>query len=311
MTNPFAVFSDFPYTPVVGLALAASCSIISVFIVLRKMAMLSEAIAHSSILGMALALLLGHLFPIIVDPHAGSTLQQVVIGFFCVLAALTVSHFTQGHHVSEDSAIGIVLVSTVALGIFLLDLNRRLPLVPGSPRPASLESILFGDILAVGPAEMWVALTVLGLVIVVTGAYYNEFVYTTLDPQMARINGVNTAFINVLQLCLISLVIDIGMRMVGGFMITAITILPGATAAMLSRKFNNVMLASFIIGVAGIGAGLTLAANEPLNRFTSGPILVLTLFVIFLVVWTLKRFFKPRVEALPAEATAEAAEAAA
>jgi zinc transport system permease protein len=294
--NPFAAFSDFPHTPIVGLALAASCSIISVFIVLRKMAMLSEAIAHSSILGMALALLLGHLFPIIVDPDTGPVLQQIIIGVFCVLTALTVNHFTKGQHVSEDSAIGIVLVSTVALGIFLLDLNRQLPRIKGAPAPASIESILFGDILAVGPAETWIALAVLAVVILTTAAFYNEFVYTTLDPEMARINGVNTAFINVLQLCLISLVIDIGMRMVGGFMITAITILPGATAAMLSKKFNNVLLASLIIGVSGIGAGITLAANRPFSSFTSGPILVLTLFLIFITVWLTRRLFKPKVQ---------------
>jgi ABC-type Mn2+/Zn2+ transport system permease subunit len=306
MHNPFAVFTDFPYTPIVGLALAASCSIVSVFIVLRKMAMLSEAISHSSILGMAIALLLGHMFPAILSPGSGSLLQQLIIGLFCVLTALTINYLTHGSHVSEDSAIGIVLVATVALGVFLLDVNRNLPHIPGTPSPASLDSILFGDILAVGWAEMWVALSVLALVVVVTAIFYNDFVYLTLDPQMARINGVNTAFINILQLCLISLVIDIGMRMVGGFMITAITILPGATAAMLSKKFNNVFLISLIIGVTGIGIGLTLAANDPLNRFTSGPILVLTLFAIFLVVWTLKRFFKPRVQALPAETTTTA-----
>jgi manganese transport system permease protein len=298
MTNPFSVFSDFPYTPIVGLALAAACSIISVFIVLRKMAMISEAIAHSGICGIAVALLLGHLFPLFLDPTWGPALQQTVIGVFCVFTALLIAYFTRGKHVSEDSAIGICLVATVALGVLLLSVNARFHR-PGEPTPASIESILFGDILAVSRTEMWIALAALAVVFFVVAAFYNEFVYTTLDEEMARINGVNTTLINILQLCLVSLVIDIGMRMVGGLMITALTILPGATANMLSRKFHHVLIYSFIIGTLGIGAGITLAANKPFSRFISGPILVLTLFLIFLVVWLIRRFLKPKVTHSP------------
>ena len=96
------------------------------------------------------------------------------------------------------------------------------------------------------------------------------------------------------------IIIDIGMRMVGGFMITAITILPGATAAMLSKKFNHVMLLSLVIGVVGIGIGIVLAVNRPFSSFTSVPILVLVLFAIFIVTWLVRRLFKPKPAELPA-----------
>ena len=121
---------------------------------------------------------------------------------------------------------------------------------------------------------------------------------------MARINGVNTGLINLLQLAMISLVIVVGVRMVGGLMITAMTVLPGATACMISRKFNTVLVASLLIGILGIAAALLLAVNPPLNGYTSGPILVLTLFIIFAVVWAAKQLFKPKPDS-PAEAPSE------
>ena len=126
-------------------------------------------------------------------------------------------------------------------------------------------------------------------------ALYYQFLYTTLDEEMARINGVNTKLINTLLLAIISLVIVVGVRMVGGLMITALTVLPGATACMLSRKFAGVLIASLLIGTLGTFTAVCLAIVPPMSSYDPGPIGVLTLFAIFTIVWTIRRFFKPKV----------------
>ena len=284
---------SFHKTIIVGLALAATCSLLSVFVVLRRMAMISEAVAHSGIGGIAVALLIGYFYP----ATDGSLMQQLITGAFCLFTALAIGYVTKTRKVTEDSAIGILLVATMAAGVLLLSIRSHFPVPKGQTRPASIESVLFGQLASVTRADMWVALIAMVIVFGLVLALYNEFLYTTLDEQMARISGVNTRLINTLQLAMISLVIVVGVRMVGALMITAMTILPGATACMISRKFNSVLIASLLVGVIGIGVALVLAVNPPLNDYTSGPVLVLTLFAIFVAVWVWKLLFKKRVPA--------------
>ncbi|MCL2648666.1 MAG: metal ABC transporter permease [Phycisphaerales bacterium] len=287
----------FRHTIIVGLALAAACSLISVFIVLRKMSLISDAIAHSGIGGIALTILAAGYLPTLFAPGSGlgPALNQIIIGTFCLATALLIGYFTKGKHVSEDSAIGIFLVASMALGILLISANNHIWRFKNPFQNTDFEKILFGDLITVSITEVYIALAALAAVAILIALFYNELVYTTLDEDMARINGVNITFINILQIFLNSLVIVVGVKMIGAMMITALTILPGATANMLSRKFNGVLLASFLTGFLGIAAGLFLAITPPLNNVSSGPVLVLTLFVIFLATWLFRRFTKPKI----------------
>src|ERR1035437_3355235 len=83
----------------VGLALATTCSLLSVFVVLRKMSMIAESIAHAGIGGIAIALLLGYYIPLFNHP----LMMQLVTGVFCLATALLIGFVTKGRHVSEDS----------------------------------------------------------------------------------------------------------------------------------------------------------------------------------------------------------------
>ncbi len=120
---------------------------------------------------------------------------------------------------------------------------------------------------------------------VIVGFLYWQFLYTTLDEEMARVNGVNTRLINLLLMTMISLVIVINVRMVGFLMITAMTIIPGATANMISRRFNGVLISSILIGTVGTSAAARLASANPSpfdeTAFPTGPVVVhLLLFAI-------------------------------
>jgi zinc transport system permease protein len=122
---------------------------------------------------------------------------------------------------------------------------------------------------------------------------------------MARVNGVRTGLVNFLLLVMVSVVITVSARMVGTMMINALMIIPGATARMLSRRFHGVLAASLIIGVVGVTTSLIFAilmAMVPaLGAVPTGPILVLTQFIIFLIIWITRRLFKskPKTEYFP------------
>lgn len=278
----------YKYVFVAGPAVALMCSVLSVYIVLRRMAMISEGVSHSGFGGIATALLLGYYFSF----FDGHVMEEIITAIFCLGTALLIAYITRAKKVTEDSAIGIFLVSALALGNLLLSVRRNLPSGKNN-MPLSMESLLFGNIGYVTSTDMWVSLICAFVICAFVMLFYYELLYTTLDEEMARVNGVRARLIHAILLALISVTIVVSVRMVGFLMITALTIIPGATATMLSRKFGGVMFYSILVGVGGVTAALLLAVMDPFAKYPSGPILVLTLFVIFACVWVYRHIIRP------------------
>jgi ABC-type Mn2+/Zn2+ transport system permease subunit len=284
------------YPLIVAPVMAAACSLLSVFVVLRRMAMISEAVAHASLGGLALSLLLGYGWGF-ADSYWG---QEIITGVFCITTGLLIGLFSRGREVTVDSAIGIFLVASVALGVLMLFIRRGLP--GPNKMPLEPEAVLFGSINSVGAADAWLICIVAALVFAVVLRMLPSFIYTTMDEEMARVNGVKTWLVHLLLLVMVSCVIAVAARMVGTLMINAMIILPGATARLVSRRFGGVMVASLLAGVLGVTAALfaSIAVAAAKVRFISsaptGPILVLTLFLIFLATWSIRhaRLFMQR-----------------
>lgn len=276
---------------IVGPLMAGVCALLSVFIVLRRMAMISEAIAHAGLGGLSLSLLLGYWwsFP---NTYWG---QELITGAFCIATALLIGLFSRGKEVSEDSSIGIFLVASVSVGIVMLFIRRSMPGV--NPMPLDPEAVLFGSINSVGAVDAWTMGVVTAGVFAIVLLALPSFIYTTMDEEMARVSGVKTWLVNLLLLVMVSIVITVAARMVGTLMINALMILPGATARLLSRRFNRVLAWSMVIGVCGVTAsllgtiGMAMVAQDVpwLSHVPTGPVLVLALFAIFLVTWGVSR----------------------
>ena len=282
------------YMLVVGMAIAATCSLLSTYVVLRKMALISEGVSHAGFGGIAIALLVGYYVPMLANEVA----IRFITGLFCLGTALLIGYFARSRRVHEDSAIGILLVASVALGNVLLHYYARLPHDVKSPPRTNVESLLFGDFTAVGFTDVVSSVATAAICFLIVGILYWQFLYTTLDEEMARVNGVNTRLINLLLMTMISLVIVINVHMVGFLMITAMTIIPGATASMISRRFSRVLLVSVGLGIIGTVLPLLLVSNTELRDYPSGPFIVLGLFAIFTLTWIFRQFYKPRPQAL-------------
>jgi zinc transport system permease protein len=274
---------------IAGPIIGGTCAVLSVYVVLRRMALIAEGISHAGFGGIAIAVLVGYYIPAIDNPAA----RQVITGLFCLGTALLMGYVTRKKRVSEDSAIGIFLVASIALGDMLLAVRANLPF-NGRPVPVDVESLLFGSFGSINMNDTLIAAGAMLVVFAIIASLYHQFLYTTLDEEMARINGVNTRLINTLLLLMISLVIVVCAQMVGFLMITALTIIPGATANMLSRRFGGVMLASILIGSLGTFGAVCISAFTPASHFDPGPVVVLTLFACFALVWTVRTFFRPK-----------------
>lgn len=276
------------YSLIIGVAIAATCSLISTFVVLRKMALISEGVSHAGFGGMAVALLVGYYIPALSNELA----VRVVTGLFCLGTALLIGYFARSRRVHEDSAIGILLVASVALGNVLLHFYASLP--HDRPVRTDVERLLFGDFASVNFTDTVVSVCTAAVCFFIVGLLYWQFLYTTLDEEMARVNGVNTRLINLLLMTMISLVIVVNVRMVGFLMITAMTIIPGATANMISRRFSGVLALSVAVGIVGTVGAVVLVGNTALEDYPSGPFIVLALFGMFTATWIVRHFYKPR-----------------
>ncbi len=280
---------------IAGPLIGATCGLLSVYVVLRRMALISEGISHAGFGGFSLAILVGYY----ISAMDNILSYEIVAGIFCLCTALAIGYVTRKKRVTEDSAIGIFLVATVAFGMVLLQFRHSLPSNGTLASAQTVENLLFGGFASVVFSDVAILAVTLLTVATIIGMLYHQFLYTTLDEEMARINGVNTRLINFLLLTMISLVIVLSIRMVGSLMITALMVIPGATANMLSRRFGYVLLLSILIEPLVARQRCALVLVPPFDTYDPGPDVVLLLFLIFAVVWAIRHFRPKRLSPMP------------
>ncbi|HNS73632.1 MAG TPA: metal ABC transporter permease, partial [bacterium] len=235
------------------------CAIIGVYVVLRGMAFIGAGIAHASFGGVALGITLG------VNPLLTTIL-------FCLATAWSIAFLSEGRKVSEDSAVGIFFASSMAFGVLLIGLMKGYQ--------ADLFGYLFGNILAVSPADLWSSLAIGALVILLVWFFFKEFLLFTFDPEMARVTGLPVKALNLLMMSMIAVTIVISIKSVGIVLVSALIVTPAASAYLLSDDFKKMMLLSIILGVGSTWTGLLLSVWLNL---ASGATIVMVATVIFFI----------------------------
>lgn len=256
-----------------GMIISLVCSYLSVYVVLRRMAFIGQGISHSALGGFALGVL-------IFGGGAAAALQvDGVALIFCLFVALLIALTSAHAKISEDSAIGIFFVASMALGALFFKLT------PGYN--ADVYSYLFGSVLAISTPQV-MAIAVLGvLVIIPLLVFHKELFYFTFDEDMAQVSGVPVMMLHLLLLALMSITIIISARIIGVLLVSAFLILPGATAQLLTSRFRNMIWVSLAIGFATTAAGI-LVSNG--TDWPTGSIIVLTQFVFFLMVFAVRKW---------------------
>ena len=219
---------------------------------------------------------------------AHATAVYAVAVLFCMGMALCIGYVTREHAHKEafgdDSAIGIFLVASLAWGFVALAIYNQHH--PGA-HAEMWENYLLGTISYVSTDTMLASVALSAAVVFAVASLFKEILYYSFDPLMAQVSGVRVAVLHYVLMLLIAMTIVVGMRIAGSLLVTALLVLPGATALMLSRRLQVVMTVSVIVGLIGSLGGLVV--NHAVWPFLpSGPAIVLVLFAEFGVayVWT-------------------------
>lgn len=235
------------------------CSIIGVFVLLRGLIFLGQAIAHSAFAGAALAILLG------IDPIL------TIIGF-SVVSAVGIGYVNQKKLMNSEVIIGIVFAFFMALAILFIGLHGEYS--------SDINSILFGNILLVDLADMLLLIVFSFVILLIVFAIKKELYFMTFNSQQAQVSGVPVKFLSYLFLIAVSLTISVSLKAIGAILVFAMIVTPAAAAYQWTFKINTMIILSAIFGVFSAVFGLFFSYILDLPSGSTIVILITLIFVI-------------------------------
>ncbi|AMQ08473.1 MULTISPECIES: metal ABC transporter permease [Sporosarcina] len=230
--------------------------VIGCFIILRGMALMGDAISHAVLPGVAISFMLGINFFI----------GAVITG---ILTAIGIGFINQNSRVKNDSAIGIMFTAAFAAGIILITFMKS---------STDLYHILFGNVLAVRPSDMWMTLIVGIFVLLSVFIFYKELLVSSFDPIMAQAYGLPTKMIHYFLMVLLTLVTVASLQTVGIILVVAMLITPASTAYLLTDRLSVMIVISAACGTISAIIGLYLSFTYNL---ASGATIVLVATALF------------------------------
>ena len=265
--------------------MAIACAVLSVFVVARRWAFIGEGISHSGFGGAGTAWALMILFPALDTPERQWVPYAGVIAF-SFLTALLIAYLSRSRKVGSDTAIGIFMVASLAWGFVAQQLYRQ----QRGRMPSGWETFLFGQMNDLSPQFAVAAALVCAGVVLTVALLSKEIVYYCFDPAMAEASGVQSGFIHYLLMLLVALTIVLGVRVAGNVLVTALLVLPGATALLLTRRLRSTVIGATLVGLIGALGGVVATARWPFLQ--TGPAMVLVLFAEFLLAYLCSKLFK-------------------
>lgn len=256
LVDPFQ-YSFMVRALVVSVLVGIMCPVVGVYVVVRGLGFMGDALAHSVLPGMVAAILAGFSIFYGAVPAALAT-------------ALLIGYLIRRTGIWEDTSIGIVFAGLFALGVIMATAF-------GGVR-VNLEDILLGSVLGVSTTDMYVTLGLAAVVMALVVGFHKELVFSTFDPSGATVLGIPTGRLEYLLLGMLSVVVVISLTAVGVILVIAMLITPAATALLLGRNFPRSMAVAVLFGVASaiVGWYLSWHLNLP-----SGPLMALTAIGFF------------------------------
>ena len=234
-----------------GLLVSIACGIIGTFVVVKRIVFLSGGISHTAYGGIGIGYYLG------INPIIGAIV-------FSLAAAFGIAWVRQNASQREDTLIGVMWATGMAIGIMFIDKT------PGYA--PNLMTYLFGNILAVPTSDLILMAVLNILIISVTILLFKELKAFTFDEEYSAISGVPVTVLNIILFCMIALTVVILIRAVGIILVIALLAIPPATIVQFRFSLKKTMIFSMIIGAAFITFGLLISAAYDL---TSGATIII------------------------------------
>lgn len=252
-----------------ALMLAPLCALLGVFVTARKMAFFSDTVAHASLAGTAVAFLVG-----LSEPTPGMLAVSLAV-------AAAIIWLRERSGLYNDTIMALLLTGSVAVGTVILSRLRGFR--------GELHRVLFGDILAVGPIELWLAGGLLALVVIGCARFLSPLSLITANEDLAHVTGIPVRWFNYGFVLVLTLTVTVTIRLVGILLVGALLVIPPAAARMVSRTLRQEIWISVGCGLlSGLGGvSVSYAADIP-----CGPSIVLVsigLFSLALAAGSLRR----------------------
>ncbi len=241
---------------IVGLLISICASLIGVSLVLRKNSMIGDGLSHVGFGAIALATIIG------ISPLEFAIPIVIVVSFLI----LRINDNTKIH---GDAKIAILSASSLALGTFLISIKGV---------NIDINNYLFGSILSINNNDVIISIILSVIVILLYIFSYNKIFAITFDEKFAKSIGIKTDLYNMLFAGLCSVVVVLGMRLIGSLLISSLIIFPTLSSMLLCKKFKNVVLVSVIISIISFIVGLIISY---LYSAPTGATIVLVNLVIF------------------------------
>ncbi len=242
---------------IAGIAVGLICSFMGTFLVLRRYSLFGDGIAHVAFGGISVGLFLG-VFPLwtafIVSIFGGLGLQKL----------------RQSTKISGDSAVAVVLVSGLAVGVILVSSSGGFSV--------DLFSFLFGSILLISQEDTIMILALSAGIIATLTIMQKQFLHLTFNEEQAKLSGMRTTLLNYAFVVLASITVVTSMRLVGILLISALIVIPNITAMMFGKGFKKTVLISMSISVISVVSGILL--SYALNVAPSGTIVVIAVGIL-------------------------------
>lgn len=242
------------------------CAVMGTYVVLRGMAFLGDALAHTILPGVAVAYLL-----------RGNLLVGAIIA--ALVIALSIGFFSKQGTIKEDTAIGILFAAALALGVALISSIQTYAV--------DLSHILFGNVLGVSALDLQLTAGLGLLILLAVWVLYKPFLIISFDPILAATLRLRADLLGYVLLLLLALTVVVSLQTVGVGLAAALLVTPAATAYLLTRRLAPMMVLSAVLGALASVVGLYLSYY--LN-IVSGSAIVLTATGFFLLAY----LFNPR-----------------
>lgn len=237
-----------------GVAIALLCSVVGLFLVLRRYSLFGDAVAHSSFGGIALGLLLG-IYP------------MWTAYIISLVSAVLITKIKQKFDISGDASVAILLSSGIAVGLILISLSGGFSV--------DIFSFLFGSILLVNVADTILILGLTGAILIVILLLYRELIYSTFNEEQAKVSGIPVEKINYLIVFIAGITVVTSIQLVGILLISALFVIPNVTAIMYGKSFKQTILLSISFAISAVVIGIII--SYLIDITPSGAIVLLSL----------------------------------
>lgn len=242
---------------IAGAAIAIICSLMGMFLVLKRYSLFGDALSHMAFGGISLGLFTG-IYPL---------WTAFVVS---VLGALGITKLRKSTKISGDAAIAVLLVSGLGIGVLLISATDGFKV--------DLFSFLFGSILLISTEDMLLILGISSGIIATLVALRKQLLHLTFDEEQAQVSGINTDKLNYVFVVLASITVITSMRLVGILLISALIVLPNITAIMFGKGFKKTIALSISMSVISVVSGIILSYY--LDLAPSGTIVMISVAML-------------------------------